>query len=287
VAGGPVVGGEPIALEVSRVRAVLVLVADSATRLGRESAGHVVVCGSHGGVTAARYAAAAGARAAIFNDAGVGRDAAGVSGLADVERFGMAAAAASHLSARIGDGMDHYRCGVISHANRWAREAGVEVGMAVADATGCMAAWSPPPGSPRPRWPARDVAAVGGDLPEGIAVLDSISQLRAVHLGKVVASGSHGGLVAGRAVRVPVSGAIFNDAGVGKDGAGLTRLALLDSGDVPAATVGHWSARIGDGLDTYQHGVVSHANQAARSLGVRAGDPAREATGRMAARRAR
>jgi broad specificity phosphatase PhoE len=47
-----------------------ILVADSVTRLGQAHAGNVVVAGSHGGLIAAYYAAAAGVRAILFNDPG-------------------------------------------------------------------------------------------------------------------------------------------------------------------------------------------------------------------------
>ena len=56
--------------------------ADSITRIGpEEAAGAVVVNASHGGVYAAYLAAKLGVAAAVFNDAGVGRDEAGIGGL--------------------------------------------------------------------------------------------------------------------------------------------------------------------------------------------------------------
>src|SRR5262245_59720481 len=115
---------------------------DSITLAGPDDAGSVVVCGSHGGVNAALSAAAPGARAAIFNDAGVGKEGAGVAGLAAVERWGMAAAAVAGSSARIGDGQDTYDSGVVTHANRWAAAAGVEPGIGAARAADLLAAWS-------------------------------------------------------------------------------------------------------------------------------------------------
>ena len=58
----------------------LVLTADSITRVGAEANGAVVVNGSHGGLYAAYLAAKLGVAAAIFNDAGIGRDRAGIAG---------------------------------------------------------------------------------------------------------------------------------------------------------------------------------------------------------------
>ncbi|MGH7061334.1 MAG: hypothetical protein ACREFH_13165, partial [Stellaceae bacterium] len=84
-----------------------IVTADSITRIGPEEAkGAVVVNASHGGVYAAYLAAKLGAAAAIFNDAGVGRDRAGIGGLDYLEALGMPAATAGHDTARIGDGAD-------------------------------------------------------------------------------------------------------------------------------------------------------------------------------------
>ena len=83
-----------------------IVIADSITRVGPEAAGAVVVNASHGGVYAAYLAAKLHAAAAIFNDAGVGRDRAGIGGLDYLEEFGIAAATVGHDTARIGDGAD-------------------------------------------------------------------------------------------------------------------------------------------------------------------------------------
>ena len=64
---------------------VSILAVPSVTKLPPAADGAVVVGGSHGAVYAAYLSAKAGARAAIHNDAGVGRDEAGVSGLAWAE----------------------------------------------------------------------------------------------------------------------------------------------------------------------------------------------------------
>jgi len=72
-----------------------IVIADSITRVGPEAAGAVVVNASHGGVYAAYLAAKLHAVAAVFNDAGVGRDRAGIAGLDYLEDFGIAAATAA------------------------------------------------------------------------------------------------------------------------------------------------------------------------------------------------
>ena len=93
-------------------------------------------------------------------------------------------------------------------------------------------------------------------------------------------SGSHGGLVASQphlAIGVKASAAFFNDAGIGKDGAGMTRLPVLDGREIAGATVAAMSARIGDGRSTYEDGIVSRVNETARAAGIEPGMPAREA----------
>ena len=79
-----------------------ILTTDSITRVGPEAAGAVVVNGSHGGIYAAYLAGKLRVAAAIFNDAGVGRDQAGIAGLDYLEGFGIPAAVIGHDSARIG-----------------------------------------------------------------------------------------------------------------------------------------------------------------------------------------
>ena len=107
-----------------------------------------------------------------------------------------------------------------------------------------------------------------------VVVVDSITQLDAGDAGAVVVAGSHGGTSSAEvALALPLRLVFFNDAGVGKDGAGIAALGLLQSRGVAAATVAHTSARIGDALDSWQHGLVSQANDAARALGVRVGQP--------------
>lgn len=106
-----------------------IVVADSVTALDARHADIVLVSGSHGGLIAARYAMAGGVRAAIFNDAGVGLDEAGIAGLVMLESHGIAAAAVSHRSARIGDGGDTLASGVVSRVNAVAMVCGVRAGL--------------------------------------------------------------------------------------------------------------------------------------------------------------
>lgn len=111
-----------------------------------------------------------------------------------------------------------------------------------------------------------------------VVLMDSISYIGAADAGCVVVSGSHGGTAAGiYALGVPLAAVFFNDAGGGKDNAGIVALAMLAERGVPAAAVAHTSARIGDAADTWEHGLISHSNAPAAALGIHPGMPIRAA----------
>ena len=90
---------------------------DSITELGPDDAGCVAVSGSHGGLSSARYALAARPWLSVFNDAGVGKDRAGIAGLRLLQEAGLAALTVAHDSACIGQADSTLRDGVVSHLN--------------------------------------------------------------------------------------------------------------------------------------------------------------------------
>jgi hypothetical protein len=114
--------------------------------------------------------------------------------------------------------------------------------------------------------------------------LDSASAITAADAGCVVVTGSHGGLVGGAPLRHPVLAAVFNDAGVGKDAAGIARLPRLDTLGIAGLAAAHDTARIGDAAHTYAHGRISHVNEAARACGAAPGQTVRDATAILAHR---
>lgn len=117
-----------------------------------------------------------------------------------------------------------------------------------------------------------------------VLLVDSITQLDADDAGAVVVSGSHGGVsAAGYALAWPLALVVFNDAGIGKDEAGVAALALLQAQGRAAATVAHTSARIGDARDAWVHGVVSRVNAAAAAGGLAPGQRLAEALPRWLA----
>ena len=252
--------------------------ASTVTKLGLECAGLVVVGGSHGGAYPGYLAARACACAVILNDAGIGRDDAGIGSLAYCDALGMAAATVSNASARIGDAEDTLSSGILSRVNETARAVGCEPGMPCTDAALALRRASPPRVAPE----YAEARHVVGKNPAGLHLVcvDSISLVAEEDDGQIVISGSHGGLVAGPssvAIRVDAAAAFFNDAGIGKDGAGISRLPVLDERGIAGVTVGAMSARIGDGRSTCEDGVVSRVNETARAAGIEPGMPAREA----------
>ena len=102
--------------------------------------------------------------------------------------------------------------------------------------------------------------------------LDSITFVTPEHCGRVVVAGSHGGRYCGYlAAKAGLLGVILNDAAVGRDEAGIGSLAFLAPLGIPAATVAHDSARIGDAEDMCVRGRISHCNEPARLLGCEPG----------------
>jgi uncharacterized protein YunC (DUF1805 family) len=253
-----------------------VLTADSITRVGSDAAGAVVVNGSHGGIYAAYVAAKLRVAAAVFNDAGVGRDEAGIAGLDYMAGLGVPAAAVRHDTARIGDGSDMMARGIISHANAPATALGCRPGMTCRDAAAALQQALPGAGEPPP---ALEAAFLLIAEAPAVWALDSASLVGAEQVGAIVVTGSHGGLLGGRpdtALKADALAALFNDAGIGIDEAGVTRLPALDARGIAAGTVATSSARIGDARSTYENGILTRVNGRAAALGIAQGMSARE-----------
>jgi hypothetical protein len=258
------------------------LVLDSATQLNGGARGGVAVCGSHGGRYPAWLAAHAGVRAAVFNDAGIGKDGAGVAGLAWLDGVGIAACAVDAWSARIGDGADTLANGILSTSNEAAQKLGCMPGMYCSDAVRALAKANASTADIPELTQARAIVETTGH--RAVWSLDSVSLARASDRRAILLTGSHGALLGGRPDRIldmDVFAAFLNDAGGGRDGAGFARIALLATKGVAAATVWNASARIGDGRSTYDDGVLSRVNAVGERLGLNAGMTAREAVARL------
>ena len=244
---------------------------DSITKLGPEFRGTVLVAGSHGGRYCGYLAALGGLRGVILNDAGVGKDNAGIGSLDYLQPLGIAAATVSHSSARIGDGADTLERGILSHCNEVARSLGCVAGQACWDVAAVMDNGEAYEGEPPPHEEGREVLM---ETPLRVIACDSASLVVEGDEDAIIVTGSHGGSLAGRpgyGLAVKARGGVFNDAGVGVDEAGVRRLRILDETGVPAVTVDAMTARIGDARSAWETGIVSHINVMATQQGVRVG----------------
>ena len=253
-----------------------IIVVPTVTKLAPDRSGAVVVGGSHAAVFPVYLVVQSGARAAVLHDAGIGKDEAGVSGLAWAETFGMAVAAVAAASARIGDGEDMVTRGVISRANALARHCGVEVGMNAGEAADRLRL-APLPSH---RMKQGDHVRSIYDFPAGkrrIVCLDSISLATWQDRGQVIACGSHGGLpTLNYTAEVRPALAIFNDAFAAAENSGTAALKPLAAEGIAAAAVSSSSARIGTGRSTLLEGILSACNSEAVALGAQVGTPALE-----------
>ena len=103
-------------------------------------------------------------------------------------------------------------------------------------------------------------------------LFDSITDVSEVARGRVIVSGSHGGLYpAMLASRVGPRAVIFNDAGPGLDEAGVLGVHHLALVGLAAAACGAQSCRIGDAADMMSRGRLSVVNRVAEAAGVRLG----------------
>lgn len=254
-----------------------IVVADTITKLPADARGSVVVSGSHGGRYPGYMAAAGGVRAVILCDAGIGREEAGIGALPYLQAFGIAAAAVSHLTCRIGDTADMLARGRISRVNAAGAAAGVRVGDPTLEAARRLRAAPHLPVKPEPLGEARAVVDHPGR--RSIVLLDSAALVGPQDVGQIVVTGSHGGLVGGNpalALRVDGFAGVYNDAGIGIEQAGIARLPALDARGIAGLTVSAASARIGEARSTFEDGIVSAVNRAAAAMGAEVGMRARE-----------
>jgi hypothetical protein len=119
-----------------------------------------------------------------------------------------------------------------------------------------------------------------------VIALDSASQIEEADRGRVVVAASNGGRESARAaILAGCAAVIFNDAGVGKDRAGVIGLDLVDEHDIAGMAVAHTTAEISDGQGTWLTGVLSTVNTTAASLGITAGMTVQDAVVKYAADR--
>jgi hypothetical protein len=192
--------------------AVRIVTVASCSNLRDEHRRHVAVSGSYGGRYNAYNAAKWPVRAVIMNDAGVGKDDAGIIGLEFLDRIAMAAATADAMTCHIGDGEHMLAHGIVSHVNKTAAALGCKVGQSVRECAELMRAAVPPTEMP----PAITDGAryILRDGEPGLVCADSIGMIVPEDAGKIVVTASHGALSGGRpdnAVAPDVYACFFSD----------------------------------------------------------------------------
>ncbi|MGI9411277.1 MAG: hypothetical protein ACR2OV_14455 [Hyphomicrobiaceae bacterium] len=267
------------------------LILDSVTHLEPVHRGRASHCGSHGGVYAGYYAAKMGVGAVILNDAGIGREAAGLAGVKLLDDLGVPAATVSHRSARIGDGNDGLARGTLSFVNAAAERLGVATGMSCREALAvlCRVDLDPAP-APTPLDEARYVDEAASHDGVRVIVMDSISLVTPEDDGHIVVAASHGALLGGRpetAVKSPVFAVVCSDADHGIDDVGVSRLPALDERGIAGACISAFSARIGDGRSLIEDGFVSVVNRTTVGYGGTVGMSCRELVDKMVTARAK
>ena len=204
----------------------------------------VVVNASYCGVLPARFIAAQRPRGAISVDCGVGPAGASIAGLWYLEALQIPAAVADVMTVRLGDGVDLYTQGIVSHANQPAVDCGVCAGMPVREAALCML-------SARGQAPAADEVTnrrIVEHGPDGRVVVctDSIAfGLPEDSRNVLVTAGHTGRSAVPYLLRVRPFGFICSDGGKGRDDAGVAGLKIVESEGLAGATVDARRARMG------------------------------------------
>jgi uncharacterized protein YunC (DUF1805 family) len=111
-----------------------IILADSASQLNESHRGTLVICGSHCAHTTLYRTAKLNLKGIFQNDAGIGKDKQGISGLPLYDELGVPAAAVDCMTAKIGNAQDHWDTGKISTVNQTAAKKGIKVGMTVQEA---------------------------------------------------------------------------------------------------------------------------------------------------------
>lgn len=247
----------------------------------------ILVCGSHcgGNRDLARHVKNCHVKAVFLNNAGVGKNQAGIRGLIHYQAEGILACAVDHNSAEIGISSDTWESGTISHTNPQAEEAGIQIGDSVKDAVGKIVNLFILPSSTQI---IKDFESLIDKKKENsskvdlkkqiqthidgvsITVTDSITFLNENNAGEIVVCGSHGGLSAGEyAKKRRVKAVFFNDAGIGKNSAGVKSLESLSDAGILACTVDCMSAEIFNGQDTLDYGIITVCNQLAKTRNIK------------------
>jgi hypothetical protein len=260
-----------------------VILLDSLGDLQPDNTSPILVCASHCGDngTFARKLKNCHVKAVFLNNAGVGKNQAGISGLSHYAAANILACAVDHNSAEIGVAADTWESGIISHTNTLAENAGIKIGDSVQDAVAKIINLINLPSS------SQNFESLTNEKEENtskvdlkkqfqtqlngvsITVTDSITFLNESNAGDIVVCGSHGGVSAGHyAQKHRLKAVFFNDAGIGKNNAGIKSLDSLSVAGILACTVDCMSAEIFNGRDVFENGIISVCNELAKSRNI-------------------
>jgi len=256
---------------------------DSLGDIQPDNTSPILVCASHCGDngTFARKLTNCGVRAVFLNNAGVGKNQAGISGLPYYAAEGILACAVDNYSAEIGVARDTWESGIISHTNVIADKIGIKIGDSVQNAVDKIiinlnsnfifqkeknvVIHSEEKSSKADLKKQIQIQIEG----KTITITDSITFLNESNIGDIVVCGSHGGISAGHyAQKFHLKAVFFNDAGIGKNYAGIKSLDSLSDAGILACTVDCMSAEIFNGRDVLENGVITVCNQLATSKNI-------------------
>lgn len=264
-----------------------VILLDSLGDVQPDNTSPILVCASHCGDNGAfaRKLKNCHVKAVFLNNAGIGKNQAGISGLSHYQAENILACAVSHNSAEIGVARDTWESGIISHTNALAEEAGIQLADSVQDAVARIINSFAPVSSTQENENFESLTneKIGSngkvDLKKqiqtqidgvSITVTDSITFLNESNAGDIVVCGSHGGVSAGHyAQKHRLKAVFFNDAGIGKNNAGIKSLDSLSDAGILACTVDCMSAEIFNGQDVLDNGIITVCNQLAKSRNIK------------------
>jgi uncharacterized protein YunC (DUF1805 family) len=261
-----------------------VILLDSLGDLRPDNTSPILVCASHCGDngTFARKLKNCHVKAVFLNNAGIGKNQAGISGLVHYEAENILACAVDHFSAEIGVSRDTWENGIISHTNNLAENFGIKIGNSVQEAVVKISDITSQTSFNQINknfdFQTEKKYEIKVDLikkaqtqiaGKTITVTDSITFLTEQNVGDIVVCGSYGGVSAGHyAKKYRLKAVFFNDAGIGKNNAGIKSLDFLSDAGILACTVDCMSAEIFNGQDALDNGIISVSNQLAKAKNI-------------------
>jgi hypothetical protein len=276
--GQPIGRGQLLVVEEDAAGRIVALDSSSYLPSHKTLPTDVIVVGSYCGTRILAPMFTRGVKAVIATDAGIGKDNAGISGLLHGETIGVPVATIAAMSAETSNGRETLLLGEISRANAQARALGVAVGMNGYEAAAKLAKAAPGKSIPTPVG-AEEAPVVVETTPQGrIWASSGTTAIKEKIPNDVVCSGANSSRVSSDGVlRMGAKGSIANDAGIARNNTAVEALGMLAEKGVPSAAVGTMSARLGEGLSTWNDGIISVVNQIAAARGVKVGMTAKAA----------